>query len=190
MTLKNTLKSYLISDPKYYGNEIETFSITLTKALIQYSPDYACFRDKREYSSKPEFAKLFVEISRRYGISSFLNSDFNLAFELGYDGVHLPSYMLDKIDIVKKFGLKIFVSCHDETEIEFCEKIGVDAITLSPVFSSPDKGKPLGVEKFGKMIENINTKVFALGGITDSLHIEKIKKSKAYGFASIRYFVD
>jgi len=33
-----------------------------------------------------------------------------------------------------------------------------------------------------------NFQIIALGGIIDNNHIKSIKETKAYGFASIRYF--
>ena len=62
-------------------------------------------------------------------------------------------------------------------------------ITLSPVFHSPKKGEPLGIDRFDELIGDTDMKVFALGGIIDDTQIDKLQNSKAAGFASIRYFI-
>ncbi len=40
-----------------------------------------------------------------------------------------------------------------------------DFITFSPVFHTPSKGKPQGIEKLKEVKESVKCKVFALGGI-------------------------
>ena len=185
----NRLKSYLITDPKLYSDDPTTFTNTLTKALIQYRPDYACFRDKRGVLLNAELVTNFVKICKQYDVRAFINSDTNTAVRLGFDGVHLPSYMLDKIGMVKSEGLQIIASCHNKSEIDICCKYEADIITLSPLFFSPDKGEPFGLEKFDALVGNSGLKTFALGGIVDEAEVRKLENSKAYGFASIRYFV-
>jgi thiamine-phosphate pyrophosphorylase len=46
------------------------------------------------------------------------------------------------------------------------------------------------VDKLNEVIEKFpNLKIFALGGIIQNEQIKEIEKTKAYGFASIRYFI-
>lgn len=189
MNNPNTFQQYLITDPRFYSDDPDIFSQTLTKALIQYKPDYACFRDKRSGFDNREKIKLFVKICKREGVKSFINSDIKSAIEFGYDGVHLPSSMFGSIKMLKDKGLQVFASCHNRLEMDICYRDGADMITLSPIFISPDKGEPLGIDNFNKLIGDIDIKVFALGGIIDEAQIEKLKTSKATGFASIRYFI-
>lgn len=183
------LCSYLITDPLYYPDLPSKFGATLTKALIQYKPNYACFRDKRSNTDISENILQFIKLCRQFNVLAFINSDIKTASLLKFDGVHLPSSMLKDISSVKKLNLQSICSCHNENEIDFCIKNGADFITLSPLFASPNKGEPIGVDSFNKMLENKNIRTFALGGIVDEEEIEKLKYSKAYGFASIRYFI-
>ena len=62
-------------------------------------------------------------------------------------------------------------------------------MTYSPIFKTPQKGKPKGIEDLTKIVETYDAFIFALGGIINDKQIKKIKTSKCYGFASIRYFV-
>jgi len=66
---------------------------------------------------------------------------------------------------------------------------GADAITYSPVFDSPGKGEPKGLEDLKELVAKINIPVFALGGILSEDQIHQVAECGAYGFASIRYFV-
>ncbi|MDY0117717.1 MAG: thiamine phosphate synthase, partial [Sulfurimonadaceae bacterium] len=65
---------------------------------------------------------------------------------------------------------------------------GADAITYSPIFETPNKGEPKGIEALQHVIKKYPIKIFALGGIVESSHVIDVEKSGAYGFASIRYF--
>lgn len=182
--------SYLITDPELYSDEPLRFANTLTKALIQYKPDYACFRDKRDGFDKSEIIFEFINICNQNSVKAFINSDIEIADRLGFSGVHLPSSMLGSIKLAKNLGLDVMGSCHNRREIDECVTNEADMITLSPVFASPKKGEPLGVDKFDELLLDVNIKAFALGGIVSQEHIEKLKNSRAIGFASIRYFVD
>lgn len=190
MSSSNKLASYLITDPKYYSDEPSLFSHTLTKALIQYKPDFACFRDKRAVQKNAKNLQNFVRLCKEYSVVCLINSDLDLALKYGFDGVHLPSSMIDEISEVKSESLVVIASTHNHEEVQISTELGADAITLSPVFASPDKGVPLGVERFDEIMDGCSLKVFALGGIVNDAHVEMIKNSKAYGFASIRYFVN
>ncbi|MGD9969385.1 MAG: thiamine phosphate synthase [Sulfuricurvum sp.] len=64
-----------------------------------------------------------------------------------------------------------------------------DAITYSPVFASPGKGEPKGLEDLKELVATINIPVFALGGIVTEEQIRAVETAGAYGFASIRYFI-
>ena len=138
----------------------------------------------------PEKLRIFIEVCNQYNTKTFINSDINLAVEFGFCGIHLPSAMLGLVPAAKEAGLLVFASCHSSQEIDMCEKFGADMITLSPVFASPDKGEPLGVDRFDEMVVDCRLSVFALGGIIDEAQIEMVKNSKAAGFASIRYFIN
>ena len=96
----------------------------------------------------------------------------------------------DKIQIVKELGLYVIISCHTFGDIEKALENKADAVTFSPIFETPSKGEPKGIialEEAVNTFKNIN--IFALGGIINENQIKQISETKAYGFASIRYFV-
>lgn len=67
--------------------------------------------------------------------------------------------------------------------------MGADYITYSPIFSTPNKGEPVGLEKLKEINDKININCFALGEIVSDEQILACEKTGIYGFASIRYFI-
>lgn len=188
--MKNELKTYLITDPKYYTNNTNQFKENLTKALEKNKVDIACFRDKQS-SNIEELASIFVEVCKSFKIEKILiNSNLTLAKDLKATGIHLNSKQFNKIKEAKNLGLFVIISCHNKEDIEKAKDLNVDAITYSPVFRTPNKGEPLGIKKFEEVVNLYkNMNIIALGGIINDKEIAQIKKTKAYAFASIRYFI-
>jgi len=183
------LKSYLITDPKYYTSNSIEFANQLHKAFLNHKIDFACFRDKIS-TNKKQLAKIFIDICKQNSIENFLiNTDIELAIQLKAYGVHLNSKQFDKISLAKQNNLFTIISCHNEKEIEVAIKNNADAITYSPIFTTPNKGEPKGVKKLLETVNRFDIPIFALGGIINKEQINKIEKTNCYGFSSIRYFI-
>jgi thiamine-phosphate pyrophosphorylase len=118
-----------------------------------------------------------------------INSDIELAYTLGFDGVHLNSTQFDKIEYAKSHNLYVMISTHNTEEMELAILKGVDAITYSPIFYTPNKQSPLGVDTLKQAVGRYSIDIFALGGIISKKEIDLVAKSGCSGFASIRYFV-
>ncbi len=86
-------------------------------------------------------------------------------------------------------GLCVVVSTHTLEEAKNAEKSGADFITFSPIYFTPNKGKPKGLEKLKEINGKIDIDCFALGGIVEDEQIQACKHAGVYGFASIRYFI-
>jgi thiamine-phosphate pyrophosphorylase len=183
------MKSYLITDPKYYSNDIQTFENILTKILKNKAPDLICFRDKQSKNSE-KLIKTFMRVCHQEKIENiFINSYIELAIKYQAKGVHLTSTQFDKIQFVKNSGLEVMISCHNEKDIENAIKQKVDFITYSPIFPTPNKGEPKGLDELQKVVVKYPIDIIALGGIISNEQIEALEKTGVYGFASIRYFV-
>lgn len=184
------LKKYLITDPKHYSNNSDLFRKNLIKVLKNNEVDIVCFRDK-ESKNYEELAKIFVEVCKDFNIEKILlNSNYKLAKELGANGVHLTSNQFEKIKEAKRLGLYVIISCHTFSEIEKAQNAYVNAVTFSPIFDTPNKGEPKGITSLKEAISLYeDMDIIALGGIVKKEQIELISKTKAYGFASIRYFI-
>ncbi len=184
------MKSYLITDPKYFSHNSATFQETVRNALSKHHPDFALYRDKNN-PDYAETAKLFLTLCGQFTeIKAFLHGDIDLAARLGADGVHLTSLQFDEIEQAKALGLFVVISCHSEEDILDAVQKGADAVTYSPIFSTPGKGKPKGLEDLQHIVDKISLPIIALGGITTPEQVKAVEKSGAYGFASIRYFID
>lgn len=170
---------------KYF---ITTLTPTLELQIQKHRPDFIVYRDKENLNYK-EDAKDFVILCKKYpGMKCFIHQDSNLAKELGVDGVHLTSTQFDKIQKAKELGLEVIISTHTHNEVLQAQNLGADYVTYSPIYPSPNKGEPKGIEDLKSLIKKVNIKVFALGGIVTQEQIEEVDDAKAYGFASIRYF--
>ena len=60
------LKSYLITDPKFFTNEPEKFALKLKEVLSKHKVDIACFRDKSSsnFEELANYSQKFVESLR------------------------------------------------------------------------------------------------------------------------------
>jgi thiamine-phosphate pyrophosphorylase len=129
-----------------------------------------------------------VKICKQNGVKPFLHTDVDLAQRLQADGVHLTSTQFEKILHAKELGLEVIISTHTYDEVLKAQSLGADYVTYSPIFTTPDKGEPKGVDDLKVLLNKCTVKVFALGGIVEEQHVETVEKSGVFGFASIRYF--
>ena len=179
------MERYFITDPSYYDS-LRSFEEYLTSVYKNNQINFSCFRDKTGKTTEP-YIELFLKISQRFGIKkTILNSSIDERFY----GVHLTSKQFDLIPKAKEKNLFTVVSTHSFDEIKEVKNLGADAITFSPIFSTPNKGEPKGVDELIKAVKlSYPLKCFALGGIVSKEHIEMIKVANPFGFASIRYFI-
>ncbi|NPA50219.1 MAG: thiamine phosphate synthase [Epsilonproteobacteria bacterium] len=153
---------------------------------IKDKADFVLYRDL-EIDSYPFYAKKFIEFGKNYPFKLFLHQDISLAKNLGAFGIHLKSTQIDKIKEAKE-DLFVIVSTHSIDEVLKAQEMGANMVTFSPIFYTPNKGEPKGIEKLKEVIRLSNIPIIALGGIVTPYHIKAIKDSGAAGFASIRYF--
>lgn len=184
------MKSYLITDPLYYGSKPETLGEVLTNALKRNRVNIACFRDKITQDKKG-LRVAFLETVKRESpdTKAFINGDLDSAIRLGADGVHLGSLQKELIKECVDSSLLCAFSAHSFEDIEFAELHGASFVTFSPIFNSPGKGKALGLDVLKTAVSTFRIPIFALGGVDRESRVRAIKACKAEGFASIRYFV-
>ncbi len=182
------MKKYLITSREFYTDTPAIFRSILHEQFIKYRPDYALYRDK----SNPNYdiqATHFVEVCSQFGnVKSFIHQKPELAKELNASGVHLSSKQFAEIQKAKDLGLEVIISTHTQEEVLKARSLGADAVTYSPIFASPGKGKAKGIDNLKELLSKTDIKVFALGGIVTQEEIKKIEETSSYGFASIRYF--
>lgn len=182
------MKKYLITSREFYTDIPAVFRSILHAQLKKHHPSHALYRDKSNQNYSVQAAH-FVEVCSQFeDIKSFIHQNVDLADELNATGVHLTSRQFEDIAYAKNLGLEVIISTHTYEEVLRAQKLGADAVTYGPVFASPGKGEPKGIDDLKELILKCNINIFALGGIVENLHVDMIEQSKAYGFASIRYF--
>ena len=177
--------SYAITDPSILNIQSNLDSYLNNTSKVA---DMVLYRDKNN-QTYDNSASIFIEKAREYPFDKvLLHRDILLADKLNADGIHLSSNQFNEIKSAKDIGLFTIISTHSIQEALKAQDLGADAVTLSPIFYSPHKGKPLGIEYLKEALYNVDIPIIALGGIVTEEHIEEIKKTTAWGFASIRYF--
>ena len=173
---------YAIVDDNFFNN-IDSNLVKVSKLA-----NMILYRDKTS-SFFYKNAKLLIENRKLFNSNKIiLHSNYKLAYELKADGVHFTSKEFELIPLAKKLNLFTIASTHSIKEAEYAKSLNVDMITFSPIFSSPNKGEGVGLNRLLELTREVNIPVIALGGITTNKKIELVKKYGAIGFASIRYF--
>ncbi len=174
--------AYAITDPSTLdfntlACDLERFSQKATM-IVYRDKECACMR-----------AVDFVREAKGFDFDKVLiHGDHTLAHSAQADGVHLTSLQLDDIAASKTKGLFVVVSTHTVEELKKAEALGADMATFSPIFETPGKGLPVGLEVLKRMTSQVHIPILALGGIVTEEQIAACERSGASGFASIRYF--
>ncbi len=182
------MKKYLITSRKHYTDTPALFRSVLQESLKKHLPDFVLYRDKKtlHYTMQAEH---FLDVCKNfYGLKAFLHQDYNLANKLGATGVHLTSRQFNDIPLAKDLGLEVIISTHTHNEVHIAEAMGVDYVTYSPIFFTPSKGEPKGVDDLAEIVAMADIDIFALGGIIGDKEVKSLQESGVFGFASIRYF--
>ena len=178
--------AYAITDPS-------TLNFQTLKKDIEYFSQKAniiVYRDKStEHYAKN--AALFLKEACKYTFQKILlHTDYKLAYRLKADGVHLKSTQFEHIKKAKALGLFVVISTHSTKEALQAQNLGADMISYSPIFKTPNKGKPKGLKALQLLVNKLSIPIIALGGIITQEQIDLCKESGAIGFASIRYFTN
>lgn len=138
--------------------------------------------------------------TRRAGVALVVNDRLDLALTLGAEGVHLGRRSVSVADARALLGPSIWisVSCHAPSEVPLAAASGADAALLSPIFASPGKGAPLGLEALSSAREVVvglsarerrdplpSLPLIALGGV-DEMNTSACFQAGAAGVAAIR----
>lgn len=160
--------------------------------------DCIIYRDQFDY-----FIPAFLRLVAPYKKKLYLNLPLQnvkdiLSLAECFDGVHLKGAYQHLIPQIceynqqrqrdSKHTLQIGFSAHSVEEVLLALQLGADYCTLSPIFATPNKGAPLGIQSLQSLPMEVRQKVVALGGIISKEQIEQIKHLGVLGFASIRFY--
>jgi len=118
------------------------------------------------------------------------NGRADLAIAAGADGVHLPADGIPTAILRRRFGDALLIgrSTHSVDEVKREARSGADYVTFGPVFASPGKGEPVGLEALAAAAEQ-GIPVLALGGVGIA-ELPRVAAAGAAGAAGIRLFQD
>ncbi|MPT21980.1 MAG: thiamine phosphate synthase [Starkeya sp.] len=112
------------------------------------------------------------EVCARYGAQLIVNDYWKLAIDLGCDFVHLGQEDLAEADVpaMRRAGLKLGISTHDEAELEAALLAGPDYVALGPVYPTILKKMrwaPQGLERVTQWKKRIgDLPLVGIGGLT------------------------
>ena len=137
-------------------------------------------------SDRRDFARKVIDIVHGYGGHVLLNGCADEALAVGADGVQLTSAALMACEQRPDLPLA-FASCHTPTELLKASRLGLDAVVLGSVNSTPTHPDqtPLGWENFARMIEGCALPVYAIGGMT-AADVTEAQALGAQGIAMLR----
>ncbi len=178
------MKRYYITDRKAVGGGFQGL-IEVVRDQLHLGVDMIQIREK-DLAARALFeftlAVLEVrdrELKNRSKTRILVNSRADIALATGADGVHLPA------DAPREVvpGLLVGRSCHSLQDVEHAD---ADFVTYGPVFQTPGKSTPIGLDAL-KMACRLGKPVFALGGV-DWDNAESCMHVGAVGIAGIRLF--
>ena len=109
---------------------------------------------------------------RAAGAQLVVNDHWQAAIEAGCDYVHLGQEDLDTADLpaIRRAGLRLGVSTHDEAELDRALGVSPDYVALGPVYPTILKAMrfaPQGLDRLGTWKRRIGaTPLVGIGGLT------------------------
>ncbi len=132
-----------------------------------------------------ELCRPLRELTRRAGARLFVNSNVEVALEVGADGLHRPHALVIVPEDAP--GLAIAVSVHRASEAVEAERDGAEFVVFGPVYDTPSKrhyGPPQGLDALARVVESVRIPVLAIGGITPP-RVPEVRAAGAGGVAVI-----
>jgi thiamine-phosphate pyrophosphorylase len=177
------VKRYYITDRKAVGGFRPLLEVI--RDQMHLGVDFIQIREK-DLSARElfEFTLAVLEtresgVRKPLGTRILVNTRSDVAFACGADGVHLPS----AAPVETLPGLLVIRSCHTLDEIK---NAAADFVTFGPVYATPGKGNPVGVEAL-RTACCLGKPVLALGGINWD-NASACVGVGAVGIAGIRLF--
>ena len=141
-------------------------SVRLGTKLVQLR-----IKDRPEEDLRREISAA-LEICRRHGAALVVNDYWQLAIALGAQRLHLGQEDLDSADIaaIRRAGLRLGVSTHDDAELDRALTFAPDYIALGPIYPTILKQMPWapqGLDRLADWKRRVGTTpLCAIGGMS------------------------
>jgi thiamine-phosphate pyrophosphorylase len=193
---RNTPLVYLISDGRMTDENHSSMApvfLDLVFAASNARITLIQIREKRlSARNLYELTKAVVTTAANSRTRVLVNNRVDIAMAAGADGVHLSSQSVPA-NVVRRHvptGFLIGASTHSTEEITEAKQASADFMVFGPVFDTPGKGRPTGLEQLRSACAiDPDLPVLALGGI-DQTNYRGVIDAGAAGFAAIRFLND
>jgi thiamine-phosphate pyrophosphorylase len=132
--------------------------------------------------------KALAATARRRGLVLLVGADPELARRIGADGLHLPQRLLHRAPRIRQQQPRWLITgaTHDARAVRAAERLGLDAMLLSPAFPSrsPSAVHPLGLVRFARLAALTRRPVYALGGV-NATTARRLLATRAAGLAAV-----
>jgi len=175
---------YFITDASisHAGNISDVKNALRAKVkVVQYREKYKSTREM--YAEALKLRKICKNIT------FLINDRVDIALSVNADGVHIGQDDLAYSVARKLLGKNkiIGLTVHSVKEAAQAQELGVDYISVSPVFATstkPDAGLPVGIELIKKIKKHISLPLIAIGGI-NLANAEEVIRARADGLCAI-----
>lgn len=164
---------YLILDCAAWIERLVPLGVKLVQLRIKDMDDASLRREIRA-------AKAICE---RHGCQLVVNDYWRLAIDEGCNFVHLGQEDLAEADVtaIRRAGMKLGLSTHDDTELETALAVGPDYVALGPIYPTilkAMKWAPQGLDRIAEWKNRVGaTPLVAIGG----LNVERVPGVFAQG---------
>ncbi len=169
-----------VSSQEDYLNRLQVALASGVK-LVQFRANYLTTKDYIAW------AKLSLDLCRRFAARLMLNADPQLLQKLEADGIHLNVERLAAFKHRPVAEDKMCsAACHNREQLSLAEKLHVDFAFLSPVngTSSHPDATPITWSGFQQLVAQVNIPVYALGGVSNE-DLAQAYRAGAQGVAGI-----
>jgi len=127
-----------------------------------------------------ELALALRRVTSAHGAPLLINDRVDIALAVGADGVHLPEAGFDPAE-ARALGMSLVGASRHAVG-----PTNADFITFGPVWETPGKGAPVGLELLAAAARASRAPLYALGGIDDADKARRCREAGAHGVAVIR----
>jgi thiamine-phosphate pyrophosphorylase len=177
------MRRYYITDRRTYPDLLRSI-----RRAAEAGVDFIPIREK-DLNSRDllDLTLAAVDTIRAWPTRVLINGRVDIALAAGAHGVHLPARSIQPAEFrrITPWGFVIAVSCHSTAELAEAE--GADFAVYGPVFDTPEKGPPLGLDSLGEAARTSPIPIYALGGVTTE-NAASCLTAGAVGIAGIRLF--
>ncbi|RKU26057.1 hypothetical protein C6497_14840 [Candidatus Poribacteria bacterium] len=145
--------------------------LTVVSDIIQSGVKAIQVREK-DLDSKAlyKLASPISELCRSNNVSLYINTNIQVAIDIGAVGVHLPDIDSSVDELMNPFNAELQIGCsiHGIDTAKKRELEGANFLTYSPIYSVKNKpqSRAVGIDNLGTLVRQVALPVYALGGIT------------------------